>query len=162
MRLKLFAIVLTVGLSLGSAMGARLAMASEDTFKTTITIERPAEEVWRALTRKADVDRYYLAPLGADITAAGSDLYYGTAAQRLIFGRVVTLRPPLELTHTFHFGGGADPRESLVTYRLTAEGDRTRLNLEHSGFPADSQPFADISMGWPIILGGLKAHLEGG
>lgn len=141
-------------------MGTRLAMASDDTFKLTVTIERPAEEVWRALTRKDHVDRYYLAPLGADITAVGSDLYYGTATQRLIFGEVVTLRAPLELSHTFRFGGTPDPANSVVTYRLTAAGNSTRVSLEHSGYPADSQHFADISMGWPIILGGLKAHLE--
>ena len=161
MRLRGLAIFSTAVLLLGSAMGGRLVPASDDIFTLTVTIERPAEEVWRALTRKAHVDRYYLAPLDADIAAAGSDFYYGTEAQRMIVGKVVTLRPPLELTHTFRFAGGPDPRESVVTYRLDADGNRTRLSLEHSGYPADSQHFADISMGWPIILDGLKAHLEG-
>lgn len=142
-------------------MGDNMAAVSDEVFTQAVTIDRPADEVWRGLTRKTDVDRYYLAPLGADITAAGGEMYYGTAAQRMIVGRVVTFRAPHELSHTFRFADSKDATESLVTYRLEPSGDTTRLSVEHSGYPADSQHFADISMGWPIILNGLKAHLEG-
>ena len=138
-----------------------MATASDDVFTMTVTIDRPADAVWRALTRKRHVDRYYLAPLGADITAAGGDLYYGTDDNRMIVGKVVTLNTPRELSHTFRFAGNPDAGDSLVTYRLSESGGKTRLTVEHSGYARDSQHYADISMGWPIILNGLKDHVEG-
>ena len=78
----------------------------------------------------------------------------------MIIGTVVTYQAPLELSHTFRFADSGDATESRVTYRLAAIGDTTRVSVEHRGYPADSQHFADISMGWPIILNGLKTHLE--
>jgi len=131
------------------------------TFKHSLTIDQPVDVVWRALTTKADVDKYYLAPLGADITSGVSEIYYGTPDNHMIVGKVVTLRPAAEFAHTFMFTGRDNPPESLATYRLTPTEDGTLLELEHTGFVADSQEYADISMGWPIILEGLKAHVEG-
>lgn len=134
---------------------------SAEPYRQSLLIDRPVAEVWQALTEKRLVDLYYLAPLGADIGAAGSEIYYGLPDQKMILGEVRRLEAPQLLEHSFRFAFGAPPEESLVTYRLEPEAGGTRLTLEHSGFEPDSQSYADISGGWPIILGNLKALLEG-
>ena len=63
-----WAIFLTVAIGVAGVTGFKMMTGSDEVFTTSVTIDRPAGDVWRALTRKADVDRYYLAPLGADIT----------------------------------------------------------------------------------------------
>ncbi len=137
-------------------------MATQDIYKHSIIIDRSVDDVWRALTQKIIVDRYYLAPLGADITAVGDELYYGMPENKIIVGQIVTLSAPAEFTHTFRFTDSSDPTETLVTYRLTTSNNSTRLDLQHSGFAAESKHFADISGGWPIILDRLKVLLEEG
>ena len=135
-------------------------MAEDCPFTITIAIDRPVEVVWQALTQKSDVDQYYLAPLGEDITASGHELYYGTNTQKMIIGEVIAFHPPDELIHTFRFADSEESGNSLVSYRLKSAGHATELTLEHSGFLSDSQSYADIAMGWPIILEGLKKYLE--
>lgn len=158
-RRILLSLLVAVALG-GGVVGIKMMSDSKSSFKQSITIDRPVADVWRALTMKTHVDRYYMAPLNADITAVSSEIYYGTPTQKMIVGKVVVLDPVQELTHTFRFSDSSDPSDSSVTYRLTVTGDGTQLDLEHRGYAADSQHYADISMGWPIILNGLKTHLE--
>ena len=137
----------------------QLTQKPADAFTQTITIDKPVDAVWRAIVRKADIDKYYLAPIGSDITHSTQSFYYGTPEHKFMTAEVVTLEAPHRLAHTFRFTGSNDG-VSLVTYRLTPAGNGTRLDLEHSGYAPDSQSFSDISGGWPIILGRLKAHVE--
>ena len=132
----------------------------EEAYRRSLLIDRPVAEVWLALTEKRMVDLYYLVPLGEDVGGPGSEIYYGQPDQKMILGEVRRLEAPRLLEHSFRFAYGAPPEESVVTYRLEPEAGGTRLTLEHRGFDPDSQSYADISGGWPIILGNLKALLE--
>jgi uncharacterized protein YndB with AHSA1/START domain len=125
-----------------------------------VALDHPSEAVWRAITRKSAVDRYDLAPLGADIGAPGDDIFYGTAAQKLITGRVLEADAPRRLVHTFRFAGRDEPT-SEVAYVLTPIAGRTRLRIEHRGYARGSQRHADVALGWPIITDGLAAYLAG-
>ncbi|MEM9146187.1 MAG: SRPBCC domain-containing protein [Pseudomonadota bacterium] len=137
------------------------AMAEDAMFRAEITLSATPEAVWTALTEKSVVDRYYLAPLIADVTGAGDRMAYGTQNAAMIEGSVLTYEPPYRLVHSFAFVEPSGPGPvSEVTYRLAAQGDETRLAVEHRGYAEDSQPYADISMGWPIILDGLKSVVE--
>jgi uncharacterized protein YndB with AHSA1/START domain len=50
--------------------------------------------------------------------------------------------------------------DTTITWRLAAEGDGTRLSLEHRGFGLDSPlgktAFHGMSNGWPAVLGRLE------
>ncbi len=160
--LCLVAIAGVIGLGAAYLAQRDLALAdSGEPYRQSLLIERPLDEVWQALTEKQLVDRYYLAPLGEDITSAGGELYYGLPDQKMILGEIRRLEAPRLLEHSFRFAFGAPPEDSVVTYRLEPEAGGTRLTLEHRGFDPNSQSYADISGGWPIILGNLKALLEG-
>ncbi|HZG22986.1 MAG TPA: SRPBCC domain-containing protein, partial [Chitinophagaceae bacterium] len=58
------------------------------------------------------------------------------------------------------------PGESLVTFELFDEGEKTRLRLTHSGletFPSDNPSFKkeNFAAGWSEIIGtSLKDYLE--
>jgi len=147
-------------LSFAGLAGSTVRGADSGPFRTSIIVERPISEAWAAITLKRHVDAYYFAPISADITRSGSPISYGTAQQQMIVGKVVTLRAPSRLVHTFRFVGGDRHRASLASYRLMAKGQRTLIEIEHGGFANDSQDYANIAMGWPIILSRLKAHLE--
>ena len=134
---------------------------AEDAYRIERVIDAPPNRVWQALVEKAWVDRYYFVPLGADIEAVGRELTYGTADQTLILGRVLRLEPERVLEHSFRFAHEDPAVRTTVTYRLQhAVAAQTRLELEHRGYPPESQSYADIAGGWPIILDGLKRVVE--
>lgn len=126
------------------------------------TFACPIGVVWAAITRKELIDKYYFLPIGADITAPGAEIYYGPPSQKLITGTVIAVEAPHSLQHSFRFAEEADKAETMVTYTLAAAGTGTHLRIEHCGYAVDSQGYADISGGWPIIVDGLKAVVSNG
>lgn len=147
---------------LAAGLGGPALTEESLVYRTEITLNAPLETVWQAITEKALVDRYYLAPLLADVTGLGDAVAYGAPGAPMIDGSVTLWDPPNRLVHGFAFvEDGAPGPASEVTYALVPDGEGTRLTLEHRGYAEGTQPHADIAMGWPIILEGLKATLDG-
>ena len=122
-------------------------------------IEREIGDVWQALITKSIVDSYYFLPVSADVTEAGQEIYYGSEKQQMIFGKVLQLDPPTLYKHSFLFAGETQT-PTTVTYSLASEGAATRLTVTHEGYARDTQSYADIAGGWPVILDNLKEKLE--
>ena len=153
--------VLAIGM--GQDMTTRTMLTAEiasPAFRSEVILEHPLDVVWGALTRKALIDRYYLAPIRTDITAAGAEIIYGPPEAKLITGVVSVFEAPRLLVHSFRFDGDTDSPDTTVTYRLTAAGQGTRLELIHAGYEVPSQGYADIEGGWPVILDRLKTLLD--
>ena len=131
----------------------------KDRFTAAVKIGRPVEDVWAAIVTKAIVDTYYFVPLSADLNGAGQAFHYGPGDEKMIVGEVLEYQPPDMLKHSFRFGGPDQP-VSVVTYSLKGGGGQTEVVVIHEGYASDSQPYADIAGGWPIILEGMKARLE--
>jgi len=130
-------------------------------FHYTMIIAKPAAEVWGALTEKGLVDRYHLAPLHTLELEAGGRISYG-AEQEVIVGRILEVRAPEVLVHTFQFAGGAGP-ETRVAYGIEPLGEAVcSLTIDHTGFAEEDQSFANITGGWPVIASSLKTLLETG
>ena len=123
------------------------------------TFDQPVGTVWEAITRKQLIDQYYFLPIGADVTQVGAEVSYGTPAEKLITGVVLALEPQRLLRHSFRFAQESDTADTVVTYTLTGSAAGTRLRIEHAGYAAGSQGYADIAGGWPVILEQLKALL---
>ncbi len=141
------------------ATAAAQDTTDDDTFSHSVTIKREVADVWAALVTKKLVDTYYFAPISGDLTEVGQTFYYGTTEQQLITGKVLELKPPELLKHSFKFGGPGQ-EDSTVAYSLNSEGKATELTITHEGYGKETQSYADIADGWPIILNGLKAKLE--
>ncbi|BCJ69186.1 SRPBCC family protein [Polymorphospora rubra] len=101
---------------------SRLPATSGETVSVRLRREYPApvEDVWDAVTDPDRLKRWFL-PVSGDLRAGGSFQLEGNAG-----GDILTCEPPRLLKVTF---GGPT---SLVELRLTADGDDTVLELEHT------------------------------
>src|SRR5690242_21061903 len=79
------------------------------------------DDLWDALTSKERIPRWFL-PVEGDLKLGGRYQLQGNAG-----GTITRCDAPSALDVTWEMGGGV----SWVTVRLDAEGDRTRLTLEH-------------------------------
>jgi uncharacterized protein YndB with AHSA1/START domain len=131
-------------------------------FHYTVFLGKPAQEVWDALTTKATIDRYYMAPVRTLELKQGGKISYGTADAEVIAGTVLEYDPPKKFRHTFRFAGDSEST-TTVTYAVTPVGpSMCNLTITHTGFQEKDQTYADVSTGWPVIASSLKTLLETG
>ncbi|WP_347754680.1 SRPBCC family protein [Agrococcus sp. ProA11] len=119
-------------------------------------------DVWDAVTRAERIARWFM-PVSGDLRLGGSYQLEGNAG-----GRVLECTPPADdaasYRVTWEFGGGV----TWLTIRLAAEGQGTRLELEHVARDADlpvemAEMFGPgaTGVGWDGGLLGLSRHLSG-
>jgi len=131
----------------------------ENTQHTVQTISQSypttLDDLWQACTQADRLERWF-APVSGDLRLGGRYQVEGNA-----FGEVVACDPPRSFTVTWELAG--DSTELAV--RLTPEGDRVRLTLEHEHTgDADSEFWAQFGpgatgVGWDLALLGLALHL---
>ena len=138
---------------------------------TPIEIERiynaPVERVWKALTEKElmkqwyfDLEEFKAEPgFQFEFTAGDGNKQYRHLCEvkEVIAGK--------KLSYSWRYDGYAG--NSLVTFELFPEGDKTRVKLTHSGletFQGDIYPelhTRNFVQGWTEILGkSLKEFLD--
>ena len=160
-RMALSGLVAAIALYAGSQLWTRNVMSHQKPeFHLAVDLAHPIEVVWGALTQKSVVDTYYLAPLRSDVGGVGTEISYGPPDAKLIAGTVLTSDAPRLLSHSFRFGGDTASPDTTVTYRLERTAKGTRLEILHAGYPIDSQGYADVAGGWPVIADGLKSVLD--
>ena len=129
------------------------------------TFNAPAALVWKAITNKRDMKRWYfdLEEFKAQI---GFEFQFAVEHKGFNYihhCRVTDVIPNKKLAYTWRYEGHAG--DSLVTFELYADGDRTRLQLTHTGletFPA-IPAFARTNFmeGWTSLIGAsLKEYVE--
>ncbi|MEE9312080.1 MAG: SRPBCC domain-containing protein [Planctomycetota bacterium] len=64
----------------------------------------------------------------------------------IVVGEFKELRPNEKVSYTWSWEG-QPPMDTLVTFKLTADGDKTKLDLLHDGFPSE-EPRDHHTMGW--------------
>jgi uncharacterized protein YndB with AHSA1/START domain len=142
-----------------------MARANEFDFTREIRVSATPQTVWKALVDPAQVKRYHLAPLREIELKKDGTITYGTADEVMISGKIMAVAENVKLAHTFRFGPASHPAtdadpETTVTYEIRRDGDLTVLKLTHSGFTTENQTRANITGGWPFILGRLKEILD--
>jgi uncharacterized protein YndB with AHSA1/START domain len=100
-------------------------------FHYTVFIGKPVQEVWDALTTKATIDRYYMAPVRTLELKQGGKIAYGTEDAEVITGSVLEYDPPKKFRHTFRFAGDSEST-TTVTYAVTP---RRNLHVQSDDFP---------------------------
>jgi uncharacterized protein YndB with AHSA1/START domain len=130
---------------------ARVVVASRS-YDTT------PDDLWDALTSAERIPRWFL-PITGDLKLGGRYQLQGNAG-----GTITACEPPRRLSVTWEFGGGV----TWVNVSLAAEGEGTRLELEHIAHIADPDEFWDrfgpgaVGVGWDLTLVGLALHLASG
>jgi uncharacterized protein YndB with AHSA1/START domain len=130
---------------------------------TTYLVSTP-DEVWDALTNPDITERYW------GNTRLESDWKVGSKVLYVMNGKItdeqtllVVDRPRL-LSYTFKplMEGFRDEPPSRATFEIASSGQVVRLKITHDRFPPASRVHAACSVGWPMILSGLKTLLETG
>ena len=130
------------------------------------TYEAPVEKVWKAITDKSDMKQWYF-----DLTAFKPEVGFEFQFEGSNEGRTylhlckiteVIVGKKLQYSWRYKDHEG----NSVVTFELFPEGDKTRLKLTHEGletFPVDKPDFKreSFAMGWTHIVGtSLKNFVE--
>jgi uncharacterized protein YndB with AHSA1/START domain len=144
-------------------------MTTENQLAEAVIVERtfdaPVARVWKALT---DVDqmRVWYFELKEFKPQIGFEFEFvveheGNSYHHLC--KVTEVIPEKKIAYTWRYKG--EVGDSLVTFELFGEGDRTRLKLTHSGietFPkTPAYARKNFEAGWTEIIGSeLKRFLE--
>jgi len=142
---------------------------TKSTVTDAVVIERsfnaPVNRVWKALTDVDEMRQWYF-DLKAFEPKVGFEFEFiveheGNSYHHLC--RVTEAIPPRKLAYTWRYQGHEG--NSLVTFELSAEGEKTRLKLTHEGLETFPQTPAfareNFNQGWTEIIGkSLPEYLE--
>lgn len=143
--------------------------ANIEPFVIERTYNAPIEKVWKAITGKDEMKQWYFdmpafkPEVGCRFQFTGIDKS-GTITY-LHLCEVQEVIPMKKISYTWRYEGNEG--DSLVTFELSAEGNKTKLKLTHAGletFPATANnAFAkeNFVAGWTHITGkSLKEFVE--
>ena len=129
------------------------------------TFNAPVERVWKALTDVEQMRSWYF-DLKEFKPTVGFEFEFvveheGNRYHH--FCRVTDVIPQKKIAYTWRYKG--EPGDSLVTFELFGEGDRTRVKLTHTGietFPkTPAYARKNFEAGWTEIIGSeLKQFVE--
>jgi uncharacterized protein YndB with AHSA1/START domain len=113
-------------------------------------------DLWDALTNADRIPRWFL-PVSGDLRVGGRYQIEGNAG-----GVVEHCKEPEAFAVTWEFGGML----SWLTVRLTADGERTALELAHEA-PVDPERWGRfgpgaVGVGWDLSLMSLGLHIDSG
>ena len=146
-------------------------MTTKSNLAEAVVIERtfnaPVERVWKALTDVAQMRQWYF-----DLKEFKPEVEFefqfvveheGTTYDHRC--KVTDVIPQKKLAYTWRYKGHEG--DSLVTFELFVDGDKTRLKLTHEGletFPKTSAYAREnFEKGWTEIIGSeLKQFVEKG
>lgn len=132
-------------------------MSTQKPFEITRILNAPAEKVWKAISDKNEMKKWYFDLPEFEAKQGAKFQFYGGTPEKqyLHLCEVKEVIPGKKLSYSWRYDGYEG--DSLVTFELFPEGDKTKLTLTHSGletFP----PVADFARknfeaGWTEIIG---------
>jgi uncharacterized protein YndB with AHSA1/START domain len=134
--------------------------------KSSVTIEAPGKDVWKALLDPRAIEQYMF---GARVTSSwtvGSPITWSGEWEGKPFedrGTILEIEPEEMLSYS-HVSGSSVRRDGTgiqhkVTIWLTSDGDHTRVDLEQDGNASlEEQDRSEAN--WSTMLAGLKDYVE--
>jgi uncharacterized protein YndB with AHSA1/START domain len=130
------------------------------------TFDAPVSKVWKAITDNNEMKKWYfeLEDFKAEV---GFEFHFFGGPPEKVYThlcKVIEVVPDKKLSYSWRYENY--PGNSLLTFELFPEGEKTRLKLTHEGletFPQDTKDFAreNFIAGWTQIIGvSLKDYLE--
>jgi uncharacterized protein YndB with AHSA1/START domain len=124
-------------------------------------IKAAPERVFQALTKKEDLERWFLKKAEVDLRLGGTIRFeWGPGVSNI--GKILVLEPPHRLSYSWE---AQTPSVTTVTFELTQENDGTRLHVINTGFGEgeDWDGYYDLrNNGWDIHLANLTSWIETG
>ena len=130
------------------------------------TFNAPVEKVWKAITDKDEMKQWYFDIEKFEPEVGFEFRFYGENEGRKYthLCKITEVIRYRKLCYSWRYEGYEG--NSLVTFELFAEGNKTRLKLTHEGletFPISNPDFAkeNFVAGWTYIIGeSLKGFVE--
>jgi uncharacterized protein YndB with AHSA1/START domain len=124
------------------------------TVRQAVWIAAPPERVYRALTGREDLVRWFASEAEVDARPGGAVRFSFASCGSESAGTFVALEPGRKVSFTF---GG-----SLVTFLLEARDGGTLVRLTDEGLPRDIDRVAGQAEGWAAYLCACKVLIETG
>ncbi|WP_210465787.1 SRPBCC family protein [Rufibacter roseolus] len=130
------------------------------------TVNAPSETVWQALTHKEQMKEWYF-DLAEFRPEVGFEFQFSGGPEDrsyLHLCQITEVEQGRKIGYSWHYDGY--PGNTLVTFELFPQGDKTKVRLTHTGletFPSSNPDFArtNFEAGWNEIIGQLlPAYLE--
>ena len=143
-------------------------MATKQNLAEAVIVERtfnaPVARVWKALTDVEEMRRWYfdLEEFKPEVGFEFEFIFEHEGMRYHHLCRVTEVIPQKKLSYTWRYKGHEG--DSLVTFELFAEGEKTRLKLTHEGLetfpklPAFARE--NFKQGWTTIASELQQFLE--
>jgi len=144
-------------------------MTSKNQLAEAVVVERtfnaPVARVWNALTDVEEMRAWYF-DLKEFKPEVGFQFEFTVGHEGVKYHHlceVTEVAPQKKLAYTWRYKG--QPGDSLVTFELSAKGDKTRLKLTHEGLETFPKTAAyarkNFETGWTQIIGSsLKQFVE--
>lgn len=131
-----------------------------------VVIKASSEVVWKALTDKETIKKYFFGTEAISDWKVGSSLIFQGDWEGKTYQDKGTILAAdagelLQYNYWSGFSGLEDIPEnySLVTYRMSSESEQTTLTLTQEGF-ANEEAQVHSEGGWTLVLDNLKKLLE--
>jgi len=129
-----------------------------------VTINAPVSKVWKALSEKEQINKWFMVTEDFD-TTPGAKFHIGKKkdGSNHIKCTLTEFIPEKKISYTWDVF--EPPVETLVTYEIEPDGDKTKLTLTHSRFElvaADEreQSVKDHTGGWSHFMNKIKEYIE--
>ena len=121
--------------------------------RKTVHIKATREEIFTAITNPLTIELWSGFPaVMKPVPNTPFSMFDGD-----ITGTLLAIEPPARLEQQWDFGD--QPAPSIALIELTEEGNKTRIELNHSNVPDEA--FDNINTGWKeYFFGALKSYLE--
>jgi uncharacterized protein YndB with AHSA1/START domain len=128
------------------------------------TLDAPVARVWKALTDVEEMRRWYF-DLKEFKPEPGFEFEFTVEHEGMKYHhlcKVTEAIPPKKIAYTWRYEGHEG--DSLVTFELSADGDKTKLRLTHEGLETFPQTPAfarkNFEAGWTAIAAELQQFVE--
>ena len=129
------------------------------TIEHTLRIHAPLDAVLAAVSTDDGI-RSWLSP-DLEGSIADGQTAPGRFSDRETFGWKTDADQPEHTVRWTCVSGPGAAAGSSVTFELSADGDDTRVDLAHAGWPEEGHPaFATCNTLWGMLLGRLKGYAE--
>jgi uncharacterized protein YndB with AHSA1/START domain len=156
----------------GEGANQTLGRLGEQIAMTPIVIERsfdaPIETVWQAITSPDQIKQWYFSPLESFKPEVGFETQFNIhhgGKDYLHIWKVTEVVPGRKIAYSWKYGGY--PGDSLLTFELFPEGNKTKVRLTHAGletFAPETNPElarGNFVKGWAHFTSSLGQFVEG-
>lgn len=132
--------------------------------KQKATIKASPAKVFKALTEPKELTKWFLRRSRVDLRPSGEMLFVWRNFPPY-WGTVKTVKKNKEFAFLWPHKPDGDIKNTLVRFKLSKRGRKTRLDLHHTGFGWGRKwilHYGGTQQGWAYYLHNLKSVLETG